>query len=604
MSKGSSDRNRIQLDIPSWIEDGRKKERNMEIRIGDGMTDLTPDAETPDPVRPEEGKTDIVLPDAPADSVKPPAQTEQAESTGSAESAGDRGGLAVKTRKLQAAAGRMAARAADWTREDVGSLTWQKNVLLAAIVIVAVLGSYAAAQFYRQAQFYQDHFREGTRINGMDVSNKTAGEVEASLEEQALDYSLTLSFRGGEEETLTGEDFAYRYVSDGSVAALMEEQDAYHWYEGLKKPDVIDAQLQTQFDRDTLRESLQDLPALQEKNMEEPEDAYRVWDRETHSFVIVPEEEGTSLDAETVFEAACEAIEKGDRLLDVEKLKGAYAQPAVRESNKALQTEVEQLNSLVGTSITWETPAGDVTLDGETLQDWLKQDKNGNYSKDTYSWNSHIREYVTKLAASIDSFGKARTFETTSGEETVVDGNDYYGWQVDQEAEIRQLRQDLNACRVRTREPAYLFREAAPMSDHDGVGDTYVEVDLSRQHLWMYVKGKKILETDVISGRMSEARHTPEGIFYPLSMQQNVTLRGNSGGETWAAPVSYWMKLTNDGVGLHDATWQWTFGGDFYYYNGSHGCINLPLDMAAEIYENLTMETPVVMYYSEPYELY
>ena len=133
MSKGSSDRNRIQLDIPSWIEDGRKKERNMEIRIGDGMTDLTPDAETPDPVRPEEGKTDIVLPDAPADSVKPPAQTEQAESTGSAESAGDRGGLAVKTRKLQAAAGRMAARAADWTREDVGSWTWQKNVLLAAI---------------------------------------------------------------------------------------------------------------------------------------------------------------------------------------------------------------------------------------------------------------------------------------------------------------------------------------------------------------------------------------------------------------------------------------------------------------------------------------
>ena len=310
------------------------------------------------------------------------------------------------------------------------------------------------------------------------------------------------------------------------------------------------------------------------------------------------------LDTGTVFEAACEAIRTGKTELDVTDLEGAYASPSIRRDNAALVKETEQLNELAGASITWDTPNGEVVLDGETLQDWLTKDKEGNYKRETYTWNTHIRQYIAQLADSIDSFEKPRMFTMTSGGKTEVDGNNYYGWEVDREAEVRQLMLDLKANRVKTREPFYLSREAAPMSDHDGVGDTYVEVDLSKQHLWMYLKGKLLLESDVISGRMTEARHTPEGIFWPQEMQRNAVLRGNSGGETWSAPVSYWMKLTDDGVGLHDATWQWTWGGDFYIYNGSHGCINLPLETAEKIFENLTLETPVVVYYSQPYEFY
>ena len=46
-------------------------------------------------------------------------------------------------------------------------------------------------------------------------------------------------------------------------------------------------------------------------------------------------------------------------------------------------------------------------------------------------------------------------------------------------------------------------------------------------------------------------------------------------------------------VGLHDATWRWSFGGDIYTYNGSHGCVNLPLNTAAYIYNNVPTGTTV-----------
>ena len=51
-----------------------------------------------------------------------------------------------------------------------------------------------------------------------------------------------------------------------------------------------------------------------------------------------------------------------------------------------------------------------------------------------------------------------------------------------------------------------------------------------------------------------------------------------------------------DLYGLHDASWRSNFGGDYYLYAGSHGCVNTPLDAIATIYNNITVGTLVVVY--------
>lgn len=48
---------------------------------------------------------------------------------------------------------------------------------------------------------------------------------------------------------------------------------------------------------------------------------------------------------------------------------------------------------------------------------------------------------------------------------------------------------------------------------------------------------------------------------------------------------------------MHDATWRNEFGGQIYIENGSHGCVNLPLDAAAAIYEHMSTGFPVICYY-------
>ena len=53
----------------------------------------------------------------------------------------------------------------------------------------------------------------------------------------------------------------------------------------------------------------------------------------------------------------------------------------------------------------------------------------------------------------------------------------------------------------------------------------------------------------------------------------------------------------NGGIGIHDASWRYTFGGSIYVSNGSHGCINAPHSLANAIYNNIESGTPIICYY-------
>ena len=52
----------------------------------------------------------------------------------------------------------------------------------------------------------------------------------------------------------------------------------------------------------------------------------------------------------------------------------------------------------------------------------------------------------------------------------------------------------------------------------------------------------------------------------------------------------------NRGEGLHDATWRSVFGTQNYKTNGSHGCINMPLDITDDIYDNVSVGTKVLVH--------
>ena len=123
------------------------------------------------------------------------------------------------------------------------------------------------------------------------------------------------------------------------------------------------------------------------------------------------------------------------------------------------------------------------------------------------------------------------------------------------------------------------------------IGNSYVEVDLDNQHVYVYKDGNLVTETDCVSGKAVNGNSTPEGTYGITYKERDAELVG----ENYTSPVNYWMPF-NGNVGLHDATWRKEFGGSIYINSGSHGCVNLPLDKAKIIFENVVKGEPVIVY--------
>ena len=166
-----------------------------------------------------------------------------------------------------------------------------------------------------------------------------------------------------------------------------------------------------------------------------------------------------------------------------------------------------------------------------------------------------------------------------------------YGCKIDEDEELAHLYAAVPSGRVETRTPVYKQVSYTGINGLDDIGSTYIEVDMTDQMMYYYVNGRQELSTPVVTGNTSLGRGTPQKVCYIYFKQRNRVLRG----EDYATPVSYWMPF-NGGVGFHDASWQPTFGGSRYLTNGSHGCVNMPPEMAAKLFDLISAGTPVVVH--------
>ena len=174
--------------------------------------------------------------------------------------------------------------------------------------------------------------------------------------------------------------------------------------------------------------------------------------------------------------------------------------------------------------------------------------------QDDASFTQHIKDFVAQLASEHDTVGTTRSFNTTSGRTVSVYGS-AYGWKIDQDAEAAQLTEEIRTGTQTTREPVYSMR--ANSYGYNDIGSTYIEVDLSSQHMYYYQNGSIIFDSDIVSGDIRyDDRATPPGIFTLYYKKSPDVLRGEKkpdGTYEYETQVTYWMPF-NGGIGFHDAT--------------------------------------------------
>jgi len=344
-------------------------------------------------------------------------------------------------------------------------------------------------------------------------------------------------------------------------------------------------------DRDLLDKELDNSILCDSKLAKEPQNAYiDEYDDKIKGYAIKAGNPGNILDKNLVEKVIIKYVENGVDVDLANKIvinleeEDCYKKSLVSVDNAKLMGLKNKADKMVSAEIIYDWNGTRVNVDGSVISDWveIKDD-------DVILKEDEVADYVSRMADANDTFGKPMKFRTSLGKNITIQRGDY-GWKTNVTKETEALINDIKNGVTVNKEPEYKYKGYA--KGQNDVGKSYVEVDLSNQHVYLYLKGKMVLETDCVSGNIAQGHKTPEGIYGITYKAPNATLRGPG----YASFVYYWMPYCG-GVGLHDATWRNKFGGDIYKTGGSHGCVNLPKSAAKQIYESVETNFPVVSYW-------
>lgn len=449
-------------------------------------------------------------------------------------------------------------------------------------LILFIAATTVAAIYIGAAIFFSFHFCPGSKLNGQDISWMTISEVRDLVNSKASSYVLSISGRKDLEEKITAAEISWTPQFDEGL------NDNLGFLNGLKWPVSIfshntytNADLAS-FDEAQLKSKISAMSFFTEENMVAPTDAELVFDEGIAEYAIVPEDYGSKVDDAAFYSAVTNALSTMQSTLSLDEA-GVYVEPTIFLDDEKLNAELNSLNQYASAKITYTFGEDVITVDGNYIKDWISYD-----GTTTTLDTDKVNEFVNYLGRTYDTFGRDRTFTTTLGQTITISGGDY-GWWMDRNTTFNELVTAIESTSICDMTPVY-FGTAAQYGTQD-YGNSYVEVDLDHQHVYVYEDGVLVIETDCVSGKVTQDRVTPTGVFSITYKERDATLKGDN----YSSDVKYWMPFYGN-VGLHDASWRSSFGSDIYVTNGSHGCVNLPPDAAAVVFEHVEKGEAVIVY--------
>lgn len=111
-------------------------------------------------------------------------------------------------------------------------------------------------------------------------------------------------------------------------------------------------------------------------------------------------------------------------------------------------------------------------------------------------------------------------------------------------------------------------------------GTVWVRVDLKSQILSVFRAGHEIGTSVILYG--ADEKETPAGAFPVLAK-----IKDHRSATYDNAPMPYTLRLTGDGVAIH--------GSDVRWGAATHGCIGVPVEFAAKLFDEVAKGDQVVI---------
>jgi lipoprotein-anchoring transpeptidase ErfK/SrfK len=461
--------------------------------------------------------------------------------------------------------------------EKVQKKHWLAIAAAAAVVIV---GGYVYGGVH-----YQGVYLPNTSVLGVNVSGKTTKEAESTLKTKFQERKYKLTDGKKTVAVATSDDLGISHDFAKTAKDVKASQSAWSWPLSLVGGErKVSADTNIAVNAKTLKSYADTTATKLNKTRTASSDASMKF--VNGKLQVTKEVNGDKINASKLASQLQNMVDNNNRTV---KLASTYDKAKVTTTSTAFKNKKQTLETYSNITGKLTVAGHSETIPSATLTNWLGYAD----GKITVSATG-VRAFVSTFANKYNTISKSRQFKSTKrGTVTVPAGT--YGWAVSEGTTSSNLIADIKKGKDFTL--AATTNGSGYHADGTDIGNTYVEVDKQNQHEWLYKNGKLVMDSDVVTGNPNTNHATPTGVFFIWSKQRNATLRGNNAdGSKYASKVAYWMPIDYTGVGLHDASWQPTFGGDWYLQHGSHGCVNNPPAFVAKLYAAVEVGTPVIVF--------
>ncbi len=386
-------------------------------------------------------------------------------------------------------------------------------------------------------------------------------------------------------EKIDGEEIGWSTKLSPSIEEIQESQSPWAWPIALFQKHEYSTKEVHSYDKELLSGKIDKLKFMT-KSTEFPVDAHI--EKTEEGYVLVPESDGDTPIVEKVHEVIAKCLDEDLDKVNLDE-EGCYYKAEIRSDNQELLDEYARIDEIQNMVVTIDLTDSAEELDKSVFLDWTSYE-NGELNFDYDA----VDGYVKDLADKYDTWEQSRPFTTHSGAQISVGGGgwDTYGFLMDRETTIDLIKGAIMSGVSQTVSPVWVHTGLTRNTENSDIGSTYVEISIAEQHMWYYENGNLMLDTDVVTGMDIPSRATHPGVFRVRWKETEHTMTGSYG----SAFVHYWLPLTEDGIGIHDASWRGSYGGTIYISNGSHGCINTPYSKMQELYNMISAGTPAVIY--------
>lgn len=471
------------------------------------------------------------------------------------------------------------------------------------LVVILLIGAYIVGYMMTK-----DSFLPNTFVNGISVGGMNVDEATESVHADTTVNKLILEKLNGETITIDYSKIDYTYSTADELNKIMDRENKTLWFINLINKSNYTISVEGSYSEDKLKEVIENAsfgvtPSKNAKIVKSKDE-----------FVIEPEVQGDIVDTEKVFEAAKEAINNSNEKINLSE-KNCYKKPSVVSSD--LKEKLEELNKVFNLEVKLDFDYTTENLTYDTFKDWVTIKKDGSYTIDEEA----VWTWVNSIRSKYDTLNKTRKFKSTlQGTVTIkaqkgADGkfDGIFGYYLDADKTAEVICNALKEGKNTTVKPVYWTNGGYTYDTQGKVkrtkGDegkvitdvaqlkTYIEIDLTNQKLWYYKNGKVKHKCGIVSGLPTPERMTYPGIYQLWMKETNKTMKGRTSEGSYESKCSYWNYISQNSIGIHDATWQTSFGGDRYKTYGSHGCVGISLSDAQYIHDNIPLGTVVIMYY-------